>query len=102
MHKILLAATLATGLLIAWIDSRPGWDDAGMTAFTLLLGAAIIGLFVRRRPWVFGLAIGLWLPFRGLLLAHDLRFLFVLLFPLAGVYAGFAIRRFSSGPGRTS
>jgi hypothetical protein len=93
MQKALLAAALAVGLLLTYVDSLPTWDETGITAFALLLSAGVIGLFVRRRPWLFGLAIGLWIPLRGVLLAHDFRFLIVLLFPLAGVYAGWALGR---------
>lgn len=32
MQRALAVAALAAGLLIAWVDSRPGWGDAGMTA----------------------------------------------------------------------
>jgi hypothetical protein len=80
------------GLLIAWVDSRPGWDDAGITILALTLSAAIIGLFVRRRAWMYGLAVGLWIPLRGILVAHDFLLLVVLLFPMAGVHAGWALR----------
>lgn len=93
MQKTLLAAALAVGMVITYVDSTPSWDDTGITALALLLGAGVIGLFARRRPWLFALAIGLWIPLRGILLKHDFRFLIVLLFPLAGVYAGWALRK---------
>ena len=85
MQKALLAAAVAVALLITYIDSLPTWDDAG-----------VIGLFVRRRPWLFTLAIGLWIPLRGILLTHDFRLLIVLLFPLVGVYAGRAPGKLAS------
>ena len=88
---VLLAAAAAVGLLIAFIDSRPTWNDSGITALALLLSGGLIGLFIRRRPWLFSLALGVWIPLRGIFLAHDSRFLIVLLFPLAGVYAGWAL-----------
>jgi hypothetical protein len=96
MQKALLAAAVAVGLLITYIDSLPTWDDAEGTAFALLLGAGVIGLFVRRRPWLFALAIGLWIPLRGIILTHDFRFLIVLLFPLVGVCAGRALGKLAS------
>ncbi len=91
MHIVLWAAAATVGLLIAYIDSLPTWNDSGITALALLLSGGITGLFVRRRPWLFGLALGVWIPLRGIFLAHDSRFLIVLLFPLAGVYAGWAL-----------
>ncbi len=63
-------------------DSLSAWDDAGITALALSASAVLIGFFAKRRPWLFGLAIGTWLPLRGIIRAHDLRFLLVLLIPL--------------------
>lgn len=41
------AVLLCAGLAIAWMDTRPGWDDTGVTAGTLALataGGALAGL----------------------------------------------------------
>lgn len=95
MQKALLAVAMAAGLLIAWADSRPGWDDAGMTAAALVVAAAVVGFSARRRPWLFGLAVGLWIPLGGLVLKHDARFLLVLIFPMAGAYAGWSLGKFA-------
>jgi hypothetical protein len=38
---------LAAGAAVAWLDTRPSWDDAGVTAGALLLAAllaAVLGL----------------------------------------------------------
>ncbi len=78
-------------------DSLPAWDDAGITALALFASAVLIGFFAKRRPWLFGLAIGTWLPLRGIIRAHDLRFLLVLLIPLVGAYCGWGMRRFARG-----
>lgn len=91
-QKILFAAAFIAGLLIAFVDSRPTWDDTGITVFALLLGGGIIGLLVRKHPWLFALAFGIWIPLLGVLVKHDLTMSIVFLFPLAGVYAGWALR----------
>jgi len=39
---------LAAGCLIAWMDTRPGWDDTGVTAGALFLAAALSGLMGAR------------------------------------------------------
>jgi hypothetical protein len=98
MQRVLLAAASAVGLLMAYVDSRPNWDDTGVTAFALLFFSGIIGLLVRRRPWLYGLAVGVWLPLRAIILTHDLRFLIVLVVPLAGVYAGWGFRKSAAKP----
>lgn len=32
------------GSVIAWVDTRPGWDDTGVTAFALLAVAGVAAL----------------------------------------------------------
>jgi hypothetical protein len=62
LHWVLLAAAIAMGLAIAWVDSRPHWDDTGITAGSLLLSAGLLGLMGPRRPWLWALGIGIWIP----------------------------------------
>jgi hypothetical protein len=42
---------LLAGVTIAWIDTRPTWDDTGVTAGALLAAGAIGGL-CGLRPWL--------------------------------------------------
>jgi len=102
MQRILLAAALVVGLLIAYVDSLPKWDDTGITVFALVFCGGILGLIVKRRPWLYGLAIGLWLPFRAIVLTHDFRFVVVLAFPLVGVYAGWGLQKLIAKSSRPS
>ena len=94
---LLIAASL-DGLTIAWVDSRPGWDDTGITVGLLVASAAFWALFTRRRAWTVALAVGVWIPAAALLRSGDVRFLAILLFPLAGAYAGAALGRLMRGP----
>lgn len=51
------AFALAAGSAIAWVDTRPNWDDTGVTVGALLLAAglaAVLGL----RWWVAALLVG--------------------------------------------
>ena len=93
MQKIYFGLALAAGLLIAYVDALPHWDDTGITVFALLLSGGVIGLLVQRRPWLFGVAIGLWLPLYYIFTQHNFSILIVGLFPLAAVYAGYGLRR---------
>ncbi len=93
MQKILFAGSVLLGLLIAYIDSRPTWDDTGITVMALLAGGVLIGLLSGRRPWLFALAFGIWIPLWNIYKTHSLNLLPVLIFPVAAVYAGWALRK---------
>lgn len=93
MQKIWFVIALAAGLSIAYIDASPHWDDTGITVFGLLFSAGIIGLLIKRRPWLYGLAIGIWIPLWSIYKTHDFKFLFVLLIPMIAVYAGWGFRK---------
>lgn len=91
-QKLLLVAAVIFGLLVAYVDSRPTWNDTGITVFALLIGSGIIGLLAQKRPWLFALGIGLWLPLWYILTTHNLSMLIVLAFPFVGVYTGWALQ----------
>ncbi len=91
MQKILFVVTLAAGLAIAFVDSRPTWDDTAITVGALLICGGIVGLLVKQRPWLYALALGLWLPLWEGITSHNFTILITLVFPFVGVYAGWAL-----------
>lgn len=97
----LLVAAVALGLAIAWVDSRPHWDDTGITAGMLLLSGGALGLAGPRRPWLWALGVGIWIPLyliaRTPTMGNVLGSFVILAFPFAGAYAGMALRRFAGG-----
>lgn len=95
---IWLAGALAVGGLIMWIDSRPNWDDTGVTAGLLVLSAAGLGWLRPRLAWLGALAVGAWIPLRALILQGNASLVLILLLPLAGAYAGALARRLVNGP----
>jgi hypothetical protein len=62
MHRLkfpfLLASAIAVGLAAGWVDSRPTWDDTGITVSFVLLSSALFGGLMPSRAWAFALAIG--------------------------------------------
>lgn len=63
-RRELIAAVVAVafGLGVAWMDSRPGFDATGITAGSLLITGAVAAFIARRRPWLWALAAGIWVP----------------------------------------
>ena len=94
---------LALGLSIAWMDSRPHWDDTGITAGSLLLSAGLVGFLASRRPWLLGLAVGLWVPLTVIAkhpgIASLAGALVILSIPMAGAFAGAGLRRMLAAAG---
>lgn len=93
-----LALALLFGAAIAWVDNRPNWDDTGVTAFALLLSGGVMGALAPRRPWLWALAIWIWLPAWSVARAGAVRpgmiaWLIVLIFPMAGALLGALVRR---------
>jgi hypothetical protein len=96
---LLLLGALALGLALALVDASPGWDDTGVSAVAVLLGAAVFGATRPARPWLWALAVGLWIPAMGITFHHDLAALLALVPAVAGAFAGAGARRLLTGPG---
>ena len=99
MQKVLLILAICIGLFIAYVDSRPTWDDTGITAGTMLLSSGLLTLLGYQRPWLIALAIGLWTPIYEMYLSRNFSLpgvillpLFVLLICFVGAYAGWVVR----------
>ncbi len=84
---------LVVGLGIAWVDSRPTWDDTGITAGVVLLATAAFGFVAPRRPWVWALAIGGMIPLLGILSSGNVASLLALAIALVGAYGGALVHR---------
>ena len=81
------------GIIIAWIDSRPNWDDTGISVMLILLSALIFGYLASQRPWMVALAISIWIPLFSILISHNYGGLLALVPGFAGAYIGFFIRK---------
>ncbi|HEX9027598.1 MAG TPA: hypothetical protein VF823_00400 [Anaerolineales bacterium] len=82
----------AAGAGIALVDSRPTWDDTGITVLALLAVSGLLGAISPRRAWLWALAVGIWIPLLAILRGGSYGMLVVLLFPLIGAYAGAGLR----------
>ncbi|HXD09674.1 MAG TPA: hypothetical protein VN653_06395 [Anaerolineales bacterium] len=92
MQKILLTIAVFAGLFLAYIDSRPAWDDTGITVGVILLTSGLLALIGFQRPWLLALAIGLWLPLYEIVTTHAYASIVALVFAFIGAYGGWAVR----------
>lgn len=96
LDQLVFAVAVLAGLAIAYADSRPNWDDTGVTAFGLVFAGGALGLVAPRRPWLWAVAVGVWIPVHAFATSPhpaSLMMLIVLAFPFAGACAGMALRR---------
>ena len=90
---VLLVAAPAIGLLIGYVDSRPTWNDAGITVSLVLLASALAAGVSGRRPWLWALLIGGWVPLLELRGATGPASLVALVVAGMGACAGYALVR---------
>jgi hypothetical protein len=90
---VCLVTALILGLLIAWVDSRPTWDDTGITVGAMLIVTGLLGLVAPERPWLWALAVGIWIPAYGIIAHANYDLLLILIIPFVGAYAGFLLRK---------
>jgi hypothetical protein len=93
--KFILSLALATlfGILIAWIDSQPDWDDAGITALFILSAAALSGFLAAKKPWLIAFSTGIWIPLSGIIYSGNYGGFLAIIPALIGAYGGYFIRK---------
>lgn len=99
MKKIIylwIILAIATGLAIALIDSQPTWDDTGVTVFMILMSAMLYGFLAFEKPWLFALAVSIWVPLLENMTANNYGALFAFVPGFAGAYAGYYIKHLIS------
>ncbi|MDQ3864006.1 MAG: hypothetical protein M3317_11000 [Actinomycetota bacterium] len=89
---MLVPLALVLGLTIAYVDSSPGWDDTGVSAAAVLGASGLFGLLYPARPWLWALAVGVWIPAYGIVREFNYASLLALVFSFAGAYAGAVVR----------
>ena len=94
---ILACIAVVVGLAIAYVDSRPTWDDSGVTAGALLISAFAIAFAARRRPWLWALLVGGWVPAIEFGIGGHPASFIALVFAFVGAYAGNGVSRLMRG-----
>jgi hypothetical protein len=94
---VLLIPEIIAGVAVAWIDSRPNWDDTGISVLMVLVAAAIFGFFTSEKPWLTALAVSIWIPLFGILSAQNFGSLLALVPGFAGAYLGYLFKRKGRG-----
>ncbi|MET1232390.1 MAG: hypothetical protein ABWY52_06030 [Candidatus Limnocylindrales bacterium] len=88
-----VVAAITGGLAIAWIDSRPGWDDTAISAGLLLLAAGLAAALSGRRPGLWAALVGLPTPLVEIARGGDPAALAALAFAALGAAVGYSVGR---------
>ena len=88
--SIIIAISL--GIIIGCIDSRPHWDDTGITVGMVIISTFITGFISRIPPWILAISVGIWIPAFNILLHNNYGSLIALLIAFIGAYSGAYIR----------
>jgi hypothetical protein len=59
---VALALALISGIAIGYVDSRPRWDDTGMSALFIFAATVALGCWRPRLAWCWALAVGGFVP----------------------------------------
>jgi hypothetical protein len=90
---VLAVAAAAIGLAIGYVDSRPTWDDTGITVSLILLVSAIASWLSGRRPWLWALLVGAWVPLFEIWGNGGVASLIALGVAAVGAVLGYLLRR---------
>jgi hypothetical protein len=90
---IVLLLAVLLGLGIGWVDSRPTWDDTGITVGAILVLSAILGGVLNKRPWLVALALAGPMVVLAFMLTGNGGVVIAFMPALVGAYAGALVAR---------
>ena len=85
---ILFIIAIALGMIIGFIDSRPHWDDTGVTVGMILIATACLGFVIPKRAWVWAISVGIWIPIRNIVLFNKYSSSISIVIAFVGAYIG--------------
>ncbi len=88
-----LVIGILLGVSIAYIDTRPHWDDAGITVGMILISAFICGFLSPQRTWLIALAVGIWIPLFNIISAGNFGSLLALIPAFIGAILGYFAKK---------
>lgn len=100
-HIAVLVLAVLLGLTVGWFDSRPTWDDTGITVGVTFIVSALGGAMVRERPWLVALAVAGPLSVLELALTGHGEAFFSFLPAFLGAYAGAVFMKWSTKKEKT-
>jgi len=91
-YKCALLLAVSLGWLIAYVDSRPHWDDTGITAGLMFVVSFFCAALFPKRPWLWALAVGTGVPVMAMITSQNYGGWLALAIAFAGAYVGYLLR----------
>ena len=88
LNLISVIGVTVTGMLIGWIDSRPNWDDTGITVALVFGASAFFGFINPKHPWLWALLIGICIPLWNIILSNNYESFMAVFVAFIGAYIG--------------
>ncbi len=93
MKKLFLTViAVCCGAAITYVDSRPNWDDTGITAIAILVTSGVISFLSPYRWWLWAIAVGIWIPLLAIIRAQNFAAILSLVVAFLGAVLGMLIR----------
>jgi hypothetical protein len=88
-----LAVGILLGLLIAYVDTSPRWDDTGISVIMLLVASLVCGAISLNKTWLIALSVGVWVPLFNIVSHQNYGSLIALIPAFVGAYIGSFLRK---------
>jgi hypothetical protein len=85
---VLFVVANISGLVIGFIDSRPHWDDTGITVGLIVFVSACLGFIMPRRAWIWAITVGFWIFVWDLIMHYNFSSSIALPIAFIGAYLG--------------
>ena len=92
-YYAVLILCITFGSIIGWIDTRPNWDDTGITVGMILISTIICGGLSPSRAWLWALIVGGTVFAANFILHGNYGSAVALVIALVGAYVGAGIRK---------
>ena len=102
VNAFVVGLALLIGAGIGYVDSRPTWDDTGITAMTVFAAAAALSFVRPRLAPLIALAVGGWIPVIEILRGGGYGPLIALAIAVIGALCGAGARTLWQSGGRPS
>ena len=88
-----LISAVVAGVIIGSIDSRPNWDDTGITVLMILVSTFLLGIGSPNRAWLWATIVGGTVAGLNIVIHGNYQSIVAVVAAFVGSYVGAIIRK---------